>query len=381
MQKKIIALAVAAALAPAAAMADTTVYGRIHVSVDSISGFNTSKTNSSVNSNSSRFGVKGSEDLGSGLKAVYQLESGINAINNNNGVGGANDGNPGGGAPGNSLFTGMRTSYLGLAGDFGTFLVGRLPAGEQYVYDSNLFADQVGDAANILASGNSGIAGVSNYIGGRANSALHYITPNFSGFDAALTYLPAASVDATTGLSVATTSSASWGVKANYAAMGAAVHVAYFNVKAGTPIPATYANFTPLSIAGSYDFGPGMVTAQYVRNKISVTAVTPDVTQNMYNIGGTFKVMPNGTVKAQYSKAADSTNNNDGGSQIAIGFDYDLSKRTGVYVAFAQTNNNAGGMLFVPNGYGHGNNNAFNVTPFNNGDDPKAISVGLTHNF
>lgn len=369
MQKKIIALAVAAALAPAAAMADTTVYGRIHVSYD---GVGNSGTSAQVNSNSSRFGVKGSEDLGNGLKAVYQLESGINAINNNpaGGTGGAGDGNPGGGAPGNSLFTGMRTSYLGLAGDFGTFLVGRLPAGEQYVYDSNLFADQIGDAANILANGGVGANSGIGYLGNRANNTLHYITPNFNGFDAALTYLPPSSVDATAGLSGI--GSASWGVKANYAAMGAAVHVTYFDVQA--ELGAANIDITPLSIAGSYDFGSGMVTAQYVRNRSKVSGVST-LKQNMYNVGGTFKVMPNGTVKAQYSKAADTTGLNDGASQIAVGFDYDLSKRTGAYIAYSSTSNNAGA-AFVTNNYGHGGNAAVAL-----GQDPDAISIGLTHNF
>lgn len=56
MKKKLIAIAVAAALAPAAAMADATVYGRVHLSLDDVSGIAANKNNLALNSNSSRFG-------------------------------------------------------------------------------------------------------------------------------------------------------------------------------------------------------------------------------------------------------------------------------------------------------------------------------------
>jgi len=292
MKKKLITIAVAAALAPAAALADATVYGRVHVSYDSVTSAGLVNS-TSVNSSSSRFGVRGGEGLGDDLKVVYQLETGVNVLNNNNGAGGAGDGNPGGGAPGNTLFTGMRTSYIGLAGDFGTFKVGRLDFGEQYVYDSNLFADQIGDAANLL-SGN-------NYINGRANGMLQYATPNRNGFDAALSYLPASSVDATFGTAPSATSGGnSYGIKLNYANTGAAVHFAYFNVDTTSTT-----TLKPISLAGSYDFGKGMLTAQYLRSKADVAGVS--ATQSIYNIGGSFNVTGNSAIKAQYSKANDLT--------------------------------------------------------------------------
>ena len=132
MNKKLIAIAVVAAMAPAAAMAEATVYGRIHASIDSVSGIAAEKNNLSVNDNSSRFGVKGSQALDGGLTALYQIESGVNA-----------NGTQAGGT-----FPGVRDTYIGLTGSYGTFLTGRLPAANQYVYDSNMFADQLGDASN-----------------------------------------------------------------------------------------------------------------------------------------------------------------------------------------------------------------------------------------
>src|SRR5271169_4123065 len=85
MQKKILVLAVAAAIS-APALADTanvTVYGKVDVSVDSINtgtstaGASGARSNR-VESNVSIIGFKGAEDLGDGLAAVWQVESKIN---------------------------------------------------------------------------------------------------------------------------------------------------------------------------------------------------------------------------------------------------------------------------------------------------------------
>ena len=69
MKMKLIAVAVGAALAvPAVAMADVTVYGRAHVSVDFLDdGADYSETN--LSSNSSRLGFKGNHEINPNLKA------------------------------------------------------------------------------------------------------------------------------------------------------------------------------------------------------------------------------------------------------------------------------------------------------------------------
>ncbi len=70
MKKSILVLAVAATMAAPAAMAETTVYGNVHVSIND---FDT-KSDIDMTSNTSSVGVKGSEDLGDGLKAIYKIE-------------------------------------------------------------------------------------------------------------------------------------------------------------------------------------------------------------------------------------------------------------------------------------------------------------------
>lgn len=182
MNKSMIALAVAGALAAsAAAQAETTLYGSARISVlgtqPSVAANNVAdKSNWDVANEASRIGVKGSEDLGGGLKAIYQYEFGVNI--DGNGTGSANPWN-------------QRLSSVGLTGGFGTVVLGRVWSAP-YLYVGSLT-----DVFNSSASGNSGSMGwdrLNAYAatgqgtmggGERLGNVVAYITPNFSGFSAA----------------------------------------------------------------------------------------------------------------------------------------------------------------------------------------------------
>src|SRR5574343_2044061 len=104
MQKKIIALAVAG-LASTAAFAQTnvTVYGIADLSQGAVRATGENSAHAGVtrlDSNSSYIGFKGVEDLGNGLKAVFQFENNVSADTN-------------------SGLNGIRDSFVGLAGGFG----------------------------------------------------------------------------------------------------------------------------------------------------------------------------------------------------------------------------------------------------------------------
>jgi predicted porin len=118
MQKKIVALAVASALAAAPALAQTNVqiYGTIDMGVshrtNSYQNGVASKTSiDSGMSEGNRLGFKGVEDLGNGLKALFTLEAGF-------------DGDTGEQAQGGRLFG--RQAFVGLTSDYGTVIAGRL---------------------------------------------------------------------------------------------------------------------------------------------------------------------------------------------------------------------------------------------------------------
>ena len=75
MKKSLIALAVASAFVAPVAMADVTVYGQANASFGSVND-GTNSVNK-VSSDASRLGFKGSEDLGNGTSAIFQIESAI----------------------------------------------------------------------------------------------------------------------------------------------------------------------------------------------------------------------------------------------------------------------------------------------------------------
>jgi predicted porin len=354
MKKNLVAIAIAAALAPAVAMAgEVEFYGRIHASLDSVTGngatANTSaKNNIALNDNSSRFGVKASHDMGDGMKGLLQFEAGL-------------DGN---GAGNGAALPGLRDTYIGLSGGFGTVLTGKLPAANQYVYDSNLFADQLGDAANLTG----------DLVPGRAVRALHYVAPKLGDVTVALTYLPASSLESTLGYAGAGKADGSTGLTAAYAANGVTAKLAYFNLGLGNA-GFTNGKLAPLSVAGSYDFGSGMVSAQYVSVKLDNAGVS--TTRSIYNLGGKFKLSEKGAVKAQYSHAGErGTAAKDGASMFAIGYDHNLSKQMDAYVVYAVTTNDTAGTFGV-DGWGHNSQSAGMAA----GNDPKGFGVGLSYNF
>jgi predicted porin len=211
MNKKLISLAVAAALvAPAAAMAEATLYGKLNVSLDyasvtnvvlptyalardprtglvirdqfgnatlvqTVPGQDFDGWGMSANgyipgaSRASRLGVKGSEDLGGGLKAIYQVEFGVNLNDTNNNVLANND-----------AIT-MRNSFVGLAGGWGTFLMGRHDTPMKISTSKlDLFADTMADY--------NGTVGFQDL---RADNAVAYISPSFAGFTFAGAIIPA----------------------------------------------------------------------------------------------------------------------------------------------------------------------------------------------
>src|SRR5437667_12060705 len=116
MNKKLVALAVAGALAaPLAVQAQTanvTLYGRLNMDLEFVKGQQADGTNPTVNrvsSNSSRFGMRGTESLGGGLNAIFQIEQNVS------GDTGVNSGS--------NIAT--RETFVGLQGSWGRVIMGK----------------------------------------------------------------------------------------------------------------------------------------------------------------------------------------------------------------------------------------------------------------
>ena len=113
MKKSLTALAVLAFVGTAAAQSSVTLFGVADVGVAHLSGSTLSKTGVSTGgANISRWGFRGTEDLGGGLKAGFWLEAGMNM-----------DDGTGKGTGGGMAFN--RRATVSLMGDWGELRVGR----------------------------------------------------------------------------------------------------------------------------------------------------------------------------------------------------------------------------------------------------------------
>eukprot|EP00825_Cyclidium_porcatum_P039450 TRINITY_DN4778_c0_g1_i5.p2 TRINITY_DN4778_c0_g1~~TRINITY_DN4778_c0_g1_i5.p2 ORF type:complete len:353 (-),score=54.87 TRINITY_DN4778_c0_g1_i5:87-1145(-) len=186
MQKKIIALAIAG-LASTAAFAQTnvTVYGIADLSQGAVRATGTNSAHAGVtrlDSNSSYIGFKGVEDLGNGLKAVFQFENNVTADTNGG-------------------LDGKRDSFVGLAGGFGTVVAGNL------THPLRAFGAKVElapGAAGIgtMASVTGTILGIKTGADDRAANAVAYVSPSFGGVTVTGAYIngETRAYSATTGL-------------------------------------------------------------------------------------------------------------------------------------------------------------------------------------
>ena len=118
--------------------------------------------------NGNRWGLKGSEDLGNGTSAIFQLESGFDLGNGRSSLGGR-------------LFG--RQAYVGLKGDsWGTLTLGR-----QYNLAADIVAPIDPFAVGFMQAGVLGGAfGASTFA--RMDNSIKYVTPDFGGFKFGVVY-------------------------------------------------------------------------------------------------------------------------------------------------------------------------------------------------
>lgn len=162
MKKSLIALAVLAASSTAFAGAD--VYGQARISIDKATGGKMTMAD-----RVSRVGIKGTEDLGGGMSAVYGMEWGVDLNDNLDSSQSSTSG---------GVF-GARNAFVGLKGSFGTVLAGKHDTPYKLAGSADLFADTAADSQD-----SAGIIGYDKF-DLRATNALAYISPDFAGFHVA----------------------------------------------------------------------------------------------------------------------------------------------------------------------------------------------------
>lgn len=328
------------------------LYGQAHLSVDSID--NGTNTVTKVASSSSRLGVKASYALSNDVTILGQYEAGVDLTGT-----GKDDGNGGDYTNNAALFTSARDSFAGIkSNQFGMIIAGNLPAINQWMYDYNLFADQVGDLGNMW--GHSSAIGID-----RASDTIAYFIPGFiEGLSGDIAYVSDLS-DANDGNSLTATL-----VKLNYANNGFKLGIGYVVANNKTVNPTLNPN--DLAITASYSTDSFSIGGGYVTSDDD-TGINPK--RNSYSIGGSY-TMNKATLKAQYTNInADVVDSN--ANMIAVGVDYALSKDATIYIAYADTSNDAK-VHYQSNNWGHGKS-AYG-TPAD-GLNSKSFSAGLVYKF
>ena len=305
MKKSLIALAVLATTGAAFAQSSVTIYGRLDASVGSNKVDSVSTTQLfSGNLTTSRLGFRGTEDLGGGLKANFQLE----------GASTVDDGTAAG-------LRFARASWVGLSGGFGAVRLGLIDSAYKDIYDmgvsNNLYDSEFTPTKIAYLSGAVGTAsGVSDF-SSRLSNSIRYDTPSFGGFSAGLSYAFDENVAPATANSEVTA------LNLRYRAGPLDVGLGYQDQKNAT---ATLdRNFTVL--AAAYNFGVVRVSGQY-----QITDQSNGLEDRDYSFGVT---VPLGKfdVSAGYAQGKSELNGvkTGEGKAFALGATYALSKRTKLY--------------------------------------------------
>ncbi|NYT69852.1 porin [Pusillimonas noertemannii] len=386
MKLKALALGVALAfpmMASAQSSTSVTLYGIVDTAVEYVNNIadGAGGTNSSFHftnltqSVPSRWGLRGTEDLGNGLKAVFTLESGFNAGTGQSGQGGR-------------LYS--RQAFVGLAGDWGQIAFGR--------QDNMLMRGMLG--ADIMGPNAYGLGSLDSYIPNtRMDNAITYMG-NFSGVKFGAAYARGRDNSAAggpgganCGLEFADQSACqAYSFMLGYDAANWGVAGAY-DVITGSD---TQANFQALgkddkdrrwTVNGYVKFDALKVSLLYLNRKNDVgintqpyTGVVPPVgsrlgeRSDLWSLAASYQVSPAVTLdgSVNYINYKDADTSSKAWYYVARAT-YSLSKRTAVYASASYIRNKGLSNLSAAGGTAGANPNA--------GDNQTAVMAGLRHSF
>lgn len=325
MQKKLIALAIAAAASGAAfAQTNVQIYGIADVGYVGIDRDDT-KFQHNINSgvlSTSRIGFKGAEDLGNGLKAIFTLEYGLQ-LDNNTGIGASNGG-----------VANARQQFVGLTGGFGTVVAGRLQtAGLDYTVAGSALggSTSVGAINQISAANDFPLLNATS----RANNAVAYISPSFGGLTLAVNH---ARVSEAASITDEKDSSATL-LAANYENGPISAGLVYG--KADIEQGISKGDSTEWGVRAGYDFSVVKLQAAYQSAKLKENSPfgwTGDTAKNKrWVLSATVPVTAKIGVIGEYAQAKldqGAGNSDDKNKAYTLAATYSLSKRTTAYAAF-----------------------------------------------
>ncbi len=373
MQKKLIALAIAG-LASTAAFAQTnvTLYGVADVTLESVSansandGFSRG-SQGRVNSNSSYIGLKGTEDLGNGLKALFQFETGFSA---DAGIYNAS----------------ARDTYVGLNGAFGTLVAGNLTAPTRSLGNRMEMLPGntgIGDAVSLLGNPlNAASTGTTGEFDTRQANAVAYMSNDYNGFSFAGAYAfgeNKAFANAVPGAS-AFNNSKVYDLGLNYVVGGWDLGYSYGHADTGGDLVGFIDTAKNHRIGVGYNFDGGhKVTFQW--NKQSADFIGGgDIDATSYSLQGKYAVSPAGSLIAEYTVARDITGSagavDTGAKMYTLGYLHALSKRTLVKAVYSRINNDDAAAYDFSSGAVRGVGALVGT-----GSNVQGLAVGVRHSF
>jgi predicted porin len=324
MKKSLLALAALTAFAGvASAQSSVTLFGIVDVSVRNVKESSGSlKSLSTDGMGSSRLGFRGVEDIGGGLRAGFWIEGSLQADTGN--------------AAGQNW---QRRSTVSLMGGFGEIRLGRdyTPDFWNHTVFDPFGTNGVGSSVNVFDASGSGATTVV-----RANNSIGYFLPG--GMGGVYGQVMLAAGEGAVG-------NKHTGLRVGYAAGPLNVAVALGKTGAvescAPPTCATTVaavDWSRLNIGASYNLGFMTAMVQYIKSDTSGGAADGRGLNNILlgaNVpmgAGVFKfsyVKADGDGKTAAEKARDAT-------QLALGYQYSLSKRTAVYGHYAKISNKSG---------------------------------------
>lgn len=337
MKKKLIAAAVVAGLAvPMAAQADVNVYGRASLEIANSNDGNGGQTHIQDTYGNSRIGIRWSEDLGAGMKAVGNIEWGptIDAMTG-------------------TSFSG-RQAYLGLKGGFGEFDIGTVL--QPYKYSGGVAYDAFA-ALSAQARNSGGMSGSAFGQDGYFANAISW-KDKIGMAQVWLAYSPEGKdviMDNNKSTGNPGNASPQGGAKGDLMAsvvvgiQGGQVGVAYAKNANATGTTGTE-GVKNTKIFGKYSFGNNTILGQYENSDDNGT------TTKYLFLGYQLKLPSMNKLVVQLGQ--EKPDNGDKTNYTAVGVFHNLSKKTSVHASYRTSK-------------GTGNNTR----------DDKVLAVGLVENF
>ena len=415
MKKSLVALAALAVAGIASAQSSVTLFGVLDAGVNYSDAKSTNAAGASVKNskwsqstagmNTSRIGFRGTEDLGAGMAASFWLEAGIDNDTGNVGAT-VNAGGNTAGVPTRTASFFNRRSTVSLSGGFGEVRIGR-------DYTASAQTDATYDPFGVNGSGTNLIyrAAAASYGGlgldagkdgnyPRTSNMLGYFLPsNLGGFYGSVQYGLAENVK-TTGSEVSKAGRYAGG-RFGYANGPLDVSAAYGQTTlvdgADVLTPASALGVTPVvagqlggtskvktaNLGATYDFGMVKAFGEFSQSKFTQNFLSPLISANNaytvrgYLVGATAPVGP-GLIRVSYSavRFKDNLPQADARSGLfALGYVYNLSKRTALYATASHLSDKNGASLLT------GSN-----VPFNNpgsvlSKSANGYDFGVRHSF